>query len=150
VLDEPTAGVDVELRQQLWGYVRELNAGGTTIVLTTHYLEEAEAICDRIAIIDRGRVIACEPTPKLLARISDKRLVVRLQRPLDAVPDALKGLGAELLSDGNLAIGYNPLETPVMGLIERIRAVGLPIADLATEEADLEDVFLQLTASGRP
>ena len=149
VLDEPTAGVDVELRQQLWGYVRELNAGGTTIVLTTHYLEEAEAICDRIAIINHGQVIACEPTPQLLSRISDKRLVVRMQQPLNAVPDSLKALGAELLRDGNLAIGYHPGETPVMDLVEKIRAAGLQIADLATEEADLEDVFLQLTASDK-
>lgn len=147
VLDEPTAGVDVELRQQLWGYVRELNAGGTTIVLTTHYLEEAEAICDRIAIINHGQVIACEPTAKLLSRISDKRLVVRMRQPLDRVPDSLKSLGAELLPDGNLAIGYHPAETPVLELIERIKLAGLQISDLATEEADLEDVFLQLTAS---
>lgn len=150
VLDEPTAGVDVELRQQLWSYVRELNAGGTTIVLTTHYLEEAEAMCGRIAIINHGQLIACEPTPKLLARISDKRLVVKLQRPLGDKPELiLNRLGAELLADGNLAIQYNPKDVPVMELIERIKSAGIAIADLATEESDLEDVFLQLTASGQ-
>lgn len=146
VLDEPTAGVDVELRQQLWDYVRTLNAHGATIVLTTHYLEEAEAMCGRIAIINHGAVIACEPTPQLLARISDKRLVIRPAQPLAAVPAALAGLNAERLRDGALAVQYNPADTPVMMLIGRIRDAGIEIADISTEESDLEDVFLQLTA----
>lgn len=145
VLDEPTAGVDVELRQQLWDYVRTLNASGTTIILTTHYLEEAEAMCDRIAIINHGKLIACEPTPRLLARISDKRLVVKLHPSGSVTDELLRILGAEMLPDGNLTFQYNPAETPVMTLIERIKAAGLAIADLTTEESDLEDVFLQLT-----
>ncbi|MEQ1888174.1 MAG: ABC transporter ATP-binding protein [Alphaproteobacteria bacterium] len=146
VLDEPTAGVDVELRQQLWEYVRTLNARGTTIVLTTHYLEEAEAMCDRIAIINHGEVIACEPTPQLLARISDKRLVISPAHPVAEVPASLAGLNVERLRDGKLAVQYNPADTPVMMLIERIKDAGIPIADISTEESDLEDVFLQLTA----
>ena len=146
VLDEPTAGVDVELRQQLWEYVRTLNARGTTIVLTTHYLEEAEAMCDRIAIINHGQVIACEPTPQLLARISDKRLVITPAHPVERAPASLAGLNVERLRDGKLAILYNPADTPVMMLIDRIKDAGIPIADISTEESDLEDVFLQLTA----
>ncbi len=146
VLDEPTAGVDVELRQQLWDYVRTLNARGTTIVLTTHYLEEAEAMCDRIAIINHGQVIACEPTPQLLARISDKRLVISPAQPVAQVPASLAGLNVERQPNGKLAVQYNPADTPVMMLIERIKDAGIPIADISTEESDLEDVFLQLTA----
>ena len=146
VLDEPTAGVDVELRQQLWEYVRTLNARGTTIVLTTHYLEEAEAMCDRIAIINHGAVIACEPTPQLLARISDKRLVITPAHAVAQVPASLAGLNVERLHNGKLAVLYNPADTPVMMLIERIKDAGIMIADISTEESDLEDVFLQLTA----
>jgi len=146
VLDEPTAGVDVELRQQLWEYVRTLNARGATIVLTTHYLEEAEAMCDRIAIINHGQVIACEPTPQLLARISDKRLVITPAHAVAQVPPGLAGLNVERLPDGKLAVLYNPADTPVMMLIERIKGAGVAIADISTEESDLEDVFLQLTA----
>jgi len=146
VLDEPTAGVDVELRQQLWEYVRTLNARGTTIVLTTHYLEEAEAMCDRIAIINHGQVIACEPTSQLLARISDKRLVISPANPVARVPASLAGLNVERLRDGKLAVQYNPADTPVMMLIARIKDAGIMIADISTEESDLEDVFLQLTA----
>jgi ABC-2 type transport system ATP-binding protein len=146
VLDEPTAGVDVELRQQLWEYVRTLNARGTTIVLTTHYLEEAEAMCDRIAIINHGQVIACEPTQQLLSRISDKRLVVTPAHAVARVPPSLADLNVERLRDGKLAVLYNPADTPVMMLIERIKDAGISIADISTEESDLEDVFLQLTA----
>ena len=82
VLDEPTAGVDVELRKQLWDYVRSLHAQGVTIVLTTHYLEEAQELCDTIAIINRGEVIACEPTPQLIGRLDRKTLVVTPQAPI--------------------------------------------------------------------
>jgi len=87
VLDEPTAGVDVELRRLLWDYVRELNAGGTTVILTTHYLAEAEAMCDRIAILNHGELVACDDTPDLLARIDAKTLLLRLAAPCDAPPE---------------------------------------------------------------
>ena len=88
VLDEPTAGVDIELRQQLWDYVRGLNRQGVTVVLTTHYLEEAEQLCDRIAIINHGRLIANEPTRELIAKAQDKAVVVEVDRDLDGAPDA--------------------------------------------------------------
>ena len=148
VLDEPTAGVDVELRQQLWDYVRTLHAAGVTIVLTTHYLEEAEEMCDTIAIINHGQLIACEPTQQLLARISDKRLVVRAAGDATPALPALAALNAAPLPDGRLAVQYNPAETPVMKLLEQIRQAGVEIADISTEESDLEDVFLQLTSRG--
>ena len=146
VLDEPTAGVDIELRRQLWDYVQELHARGTTIVLTTHYLEEAQALCDRIAIINHGDVVACEPTPDLLARISEKRLVIRPATPLSAMPAALADLKADIDREGCLSVQYNPADTNVMRVIERVTQAGVIIGDLSTEESDLEDVFLQLTS----
>jgi ABC-2 type transport system ATP-binding protein len=145
VLDEPTAGVDIELRRQLWAYVRELHARGTTIVLTTHYLEEAQELCDEIAIIDHGRVIACEPKETLLKRMDSKTLVIDPVDPLDAVPEELAGYDAEIRADGALAITYRYGEQSVAEMIEKFRASGARIDDLRTEEADLEDVFLALT-----
>ncbi|WP_424469544.1 ABC transporter ATP-binding protein [Parvibaculum sp.] len=147
VLDEPTAGVDIELRKQLWDYVKDLNAKGTTIVLTTHYLEEAEALCDRIAIIDKGDVVACEPTPKLLARITDKKLIIRTVSPVSPVMATIDGLRTEITPSGALSIQYNPLEASVMEILDRVRRSGVEIVDISTEESDLEDVFLQLTSS---
>lgn len=145
VLDEPTAGVDIELRRQLWEFVRELHAKGTTIVLTTHYLEEAQELCDEIAIIDHGKVIACEPKETLLKRMDRKTLVITPGEALGAVPASLDGLDAEIRADGSLAISYRFGEVSVAEMIERFHASGARIADLRTEEADLEDVFLSLT-----
>ena len=145
VLDEPTAGVDIELRRQLWAYVRELHARGTTIVLTTHYLEEAQELCDEIAIIDQGEVIACEPKATLLKRMDSKTLVIDPVEPLTAVPAELAEYDAEIREDGALAITYRYGEQSVAEMIEKFRASGARIDDLRTEEADLEDVFLALT-----
>ena len=147
MLDEPTAGVDIELRRQLWDYVKSLHDRGTTIVLTTHYLEEAEALCDRIAIINHGEVVANEPTPQLLSRISEKKLVVRPCTPLTEVPAGLVAARAELRPNGSLALAYNPAEQSVLEILEGVKAAGVAIEDLSTEESDLEDVFLQLTSS---
>ena len=145
VLDEPTAGVDIELRRQLWAYVRELHARGTTIVLTTHYLEEAQELCDEIAIIDQGEVIACEPKETLLKRMDSKTLVIDPVDPLAAVPAELSEYDAEIRENGSLAITYRYGEQSVAEMIEKFRASGARIDDLRTEEADLEDVFLALT-----
>lgn len=147
VLDEPTAGVDIELRKQLWDYVKSLHAKGTTIVLTTHYLEEAEALCDTIAIIDKGQVVCCEPTQALIARIAEKKLIIRTVRPVTRATAAIEGLKAEITESGGIAIQYNPLEARVMDILDRVRESGIEIADISTEESDLEDVFLQLTSS---
>lgn len=145
VLDEPTAGVDIELRRQLWAYVRELHAAGTTIVLTTHYLEEAQELCDEIAIVDQGQVVACEPKETLLRRVNRKTLVIDPVEPLAGVPESLSGLDAEIRGDGSLAITYERGEVSVADMIEKYRASGARIEDLRTEEPDLEDVFLSLT-----
>lgn len=147
VLDEPTAGVDIELRMQLWDYVKELHEKGTTVVLTTHYLEEAQALCDQIAIINHGSVVACEPTQKLLGRIDEKRLIVRPAQLIASVPGGLEIYRPELLADGCLSLQYNMSEAPMARLLADIGKAGIEIADLSTKEAALEDVFLQLTSS---
>lgn len=148
VLDEPTAGVDIELRQQLWAYVRELHAQGTTIVLTTHYLEEAESLCDRIAIINHGRVVANDETGKLLATAQEKLVVVTIDRDLGAPPTNL-GIGkVELRGPRQLAITYDKSETQAGAVLHALTDAGLGVVDVSTEEADLEDVFLSLTRSG--
>lgn len=147
ILDEPTAGVDVELRRSLWSYVRELHAAGTTIILTTHYLEEAQELCDTIAIVNHGEIIACEPTPNLLRRLDHKTLVIWPQDALASVPVSLGNLDADLRQDGSLAITFRANETGIGRLLEQVRAAGISIADLATEEPDLEDVFVAMTSA---
>jgi ABC-2 type transport system ATP-binding protein len=144
ILDEPTAGVDVELRRQLWNYVVELNRQGVTIVLTTHYLEEAEELCDTIAIMNRGKVVACEPTPKLLRRLDTRTVVVTPEEPLAAAP-RLGAFDTRLRPDGSLAVDFHATKTPVEEVLTAIRSGGIRIKDLATENPDLEDVFLSLT-----
>jgi ABC-2 type transport system ATP-binding protein len=144
ILDEPTAGVDVELRRQLWNYVKALNEEGVTIVLTTHYLEEAESLCDQIAIINRGAVVACEPTSELLKRLDTRAVVVTPHEPLDA-PVALAGFDTRLRPGGRLAVTFKTQESSVEQVIAAVRAAGVSIKDLATEDPDLEDVFLALT-----
>lgn len=146
ILDEPTAGVDVELRRSLWAYVRELHANGTTIILTTHYLEEAEELCDEIAIISHGDVLAQEPTPQLLARMDQRLLKITPREPLSAVPSALDDLQAELRPDGTLCISFRSSETGIGRLLERVREAGIGVADLATEQPNLEDVFVAMTS----
>ncbi|MGE0722856.1 MAG: ABC transporter ATP-binding protein [Alphaproteobacteria bacterium] len=145
VLDEPTAGVDVELRQQLWAYIRSLAARGTTVLLTTHYLEEAETLCDRIAIIDGGRVVACDTTEALVRRLDRKTLVVTVGEPVAVLPPALDAAGAELLDPRRIAFRYRPSRTRVQDLLAAVQAAGLTLVDLATEESGLEDAFLALT-----
>ena len=145
VLDEPTAGVDVELRQQLWRYVRRLNAEGVTVLLTTHYLEEAEQLCDRIAIINHGRVIACDSTAALLRRLDAKELSLLIDHDLDAVPPGLDAFGAQLKGPRRLVLRYQPSRTRVAEILAAVHRAGLEIVDLTTLEADLEDIFLQLT-----
>ncbi len=145
VLDEPTAGVDVELRQHLWNYMRALNAAGTTILLTTHYLEEAEKLCDRIAIIDEGELIACQTTSDLLHRIDSKEMVVTVEDELDAVPAALARFDVTLTPPRRLTFKFRRSETRTRDIIEAIHTARLVIADLSTSEGRLEDVFLELT-----
>jgi ABC-2 type transport system ATP-binding protein len=147
VLDEPTAGVDVELRRSLWSYMRRLNQEGVTVVLTTHYLEEAEAMCDRIAIIDQGEVVACEDKDQLIRRIDEKQMMVVVAEPIHQLPAALIALGARLEPPDRIVLHYRPSRTRAGDLIEAIRSSGFTIIDLATTEADLEQAFLRLTRS---
>jgi ABC-2 type transport system ATP-binding protein len=144
ILDEPTAGVDVELRRQLWAYVKGLHEEGVTIVLTTHYLEEAQALCDTIAIVNRGEVVASEPTPVLLGRLDTRAVVITPLEPIAAAP-VMNGFDARLRPDGRLAVTYKTGAASVEQVLAAARAAGVGIKDLATEEPDLEDVFLALT-----
>ena len=147
VLDEPTAGVDVELRQQLWDYVIDLHKKGVTIVLTTHYLEEAEELCDTIAIINHGEVVTCEPKENLLSRLDRKSLIVTPVNPLHQIPSGLETMSPTLRADGALTLQYQPSQMGIEEALNRVRSAGVEIADLTTEEADLEEVFLHLTSN---
>jgi len=145
VLDEPTAGVDIQLRQQLWEYVRALNEGGVTVVLTTHYLEEAEQLCDRIAIIDHGRVVANEPTRDLVGRAQEKVVEVTVDRDLVSAPVAACFEKIVLKGGRTLEITYSKDRVNAGEVLAAVQAQGLGIVDVSTREADLEDVFLSLT-----
>ncbi|MBL4907579.1 MAG: ABC transporter ATP-binding protein [Sneathiella sp.] len=147
ILDEPTAGVDIELRQQLWEHIRALNKRGTTIILTTHYLEEAEELCDQIAIINHGEVVACEPTSKLLSKLDAKTVTLILDRDIAEIPPFLSRYDASLTGGRRLAIHYKPSEVAINKILTDVAASGLSIVDLSTEEPDLEDAFLQMTSS---
>ena len=145
VLDEPTAGVDIELRQQLWAYVKDLNRQGVTVVLTTHYLEEAEQLCDRIAIINHGRLIANEPTRDLIAKAQDKGVLVTVDRDLTIAPAAPCFDRIEIRGERQLAITYRKDRVNAGEVLAALQAAGLGIVDVSTTEPDLEDVFLSLT-----
>jgi len=145
VLDEPTAGVDIELRQQLWAYVRELNGQGVTVVLTTHYLEEAEQLCDRIAIINHGRVIANEPTRELVGKAQEKVVVVTVDRDLTQAPVAPCFEKITLPDPRTLEISYRKDRVNAGEVLAALSREGIGIVDVSTREADLEDVFLNLT-----
>ena len=151
VLDEPTAGVDIELRQQLWTYVRGLNDAGVTVVLTTHYLEEAEELCDRIAIISGGRVIANEPTAELVGKAQEKVVAVTVDRDVAVVPENACFGKIALKGTRTLEITYAKDRVNAGEVLGAVQADGYGIVDVSTKEADLEDVFLNLTraASGR-
>jgi ABC-2 type transport system ATP-binding protein len=149
VLDEPTAGVDVELRRQLWDYIRRLNAAGTTVLLTTHYLEEAEELCDRIAIINHGRVIAIDNTQALLARLDRKELIFIFASDVAQVPEGLARFEPQLQGARRLLVRYQPSKTQIGEILSAVQRAGLEIADLTTLESDLEDAFLELTRGTR-
>ena len=145
ILDEPTAGVDIELREMLWNYMKDLNAKGTTIILTTHYLEEAEALCEKIAILNKGELIACNDTSDLLAKVNLKVLNIKFN---NLVADKIKlPEKARLKEHQNqkLSISYNRNEIKIDQILDCLKSQGLEIIDLSTEEADLADVFRLLT-----
>ena len=145
VLDKPTAGVDVELRRQLWDYVRKLNREGVTIVLTTHYLEEAEQLCDRIAIINHGRLIANEPTRELVAKTQEKSVVVTFDRDIAQVPTDACFENIALIDERTLSITYRKDKVNAGEVLDALQREGFGIVDVSTRDPDLEDVFLSLT-----
>lgn len=150
VLDEPTAGVDIELRQQLWDYVEQLNKAGVTIVLTTHYLEEAENLCDRIAIINHGQLIALKNTPELVDMAREKMVELTLDREINEESKAVTFAGSEfdkveIVGPCTIAVTYNKDRTNAGGVMRAIQKQGFEIVEVSTKEADLEDVFLNLT-----
>ena len=147
ILDEPTAGVDIELRRNLWAYVRALNERGVTIVLTTHYLEEAEELCTHIAIINKGEVAVCMPKDDLMRQIDEKQLVLTVKEALSEVPAALADLNVKLLDAQRLAFSYSKESITSGEIITRTSAAGLTILDVTSKEAALEDIFLELTSS---
>jgi len=146
VLDEPTAGVDIELRQMLWANVRKLNEQGMTIVLTTHYLEEAEEMCDEIAIINHGEVVARDTTAHLLGSIDQKTMIIEPEGK--AMKFAVtNGIDLAIDPKGALRLTYRASKTSADAVLEAVRNAGVIIRDVRTEQADLEDVFLELTRS---
>ncbi len=146
VLDEPTAGVDIELRNMLWDNVRDLNRAGKTIILTTHYLEEAEAMCDEIAIINHGEMIVRDTTANLLGTLDQKTLVITPEKPADiaAMPD---GVTLQQRDDGRLAFSYKSSTIQAGDILAHLSGAGIRVRDVTTEQPDLEDVFLSLTSS---
>lgn len=145
ILDEPTAGVDIELRQQLWDNVRDLHAQGVTIVLTTHYLEEAEELCDEIAIINHGAVAVCEKTESLLRRIDEKEVIVETASDITTLPPALQDFDPRREGARNLVFHTSREGDSMRMLLRALADSDLDIVDFSTDETDLEDIFLQLT-----
>lgn len=145
VLDEPTAGVDVELRQMLWENVRKLNRDGMTILLTTHYLEEAEELCDQIAIINHGEIVANEEKETLLSRIDAKEIRFRFDKEIKEIPNALNKYNPTKEGRRTIALRYSPQEQCIDDILKVIQKIDNPVCDISTDDSDLEDIFLQIT-----
>ena len=146
-LDEPTAGVDVELRRDMWQMVRELRAGGVTIILTTHYIEEAEEMADRIGVIRKGELVVVEDKAVLMRKLGKKQLTLQLQAPLQRIPDALAGEPLELIDDGHSLVytfDTQAERTGIATLLRRLGDLGIGFKDLHSSESSLEDIFVSL------
>jgi ABC-2 type transport system ATP-binding protein len=143
-LDEPTAGVDVELRKNLWKNVRSLNEIGVTIILTTHYLEEAEEMCDRIAILNKGNIVALDSTKNLLSRIQTKKVTFKTDKKINIKEDDLESLKIISKLDNEVCVSYEKSKINIEELINLIKKNNVKIIDLSTDDGDLEDVFLRL------
>jgi ABC-2 type transport system ATP-binding protein len=150
-LDEPTAGVDVELRHDMWNMVRALRENGTTIILTTHYIEEAEEMADRVGVINHGELVLVEDKATLMRKLGKRQLAVTLQQPMEAVPQALADLPLEL-GEGGHALVYTydvqREDTGIAGLLRRLGEHGVEFKDLNTSESSLEDIFVSLVRNG--
>lgn len=146
-LDEPTAGVDVELRKDMWELVRRLRESGVTIILTTHYIEEAEAIADRVGVINHGQLLLVEDKQALMHKLGKRQLIIELQQPLSNLPEALKTFSLDLSADGNqLTFTYDPhkTKTGIDELLQVVRDTGLLLKDIQTTQSSLEDIFVSL------
>ncbi len=151
-LDEPTAGVDVELRHEMWNMVRELRERGVTIILTTHYIEEAQEMADRVGVIDKGALILVEDKDVLMRRLGKRQLVVQLRQALAAIPEALAGRALELSRDGMMltyTFDVAGEDTGIAPLLEQLAACGIAFSDLHSRESSLEDIFIGLVKGGR-
>jgi len=150
-LDEPTAGVDVELRRDMWALVRRLRDSGVTIILTTHYIEEAEEMADRVGVINKGRLILVEDKAVLMEKMGKRQLTIQLQAPLSALPDDLAGYRLELADEGHqLIYSFDAKgdETGIAGLMRGLHAAGLDFKDIQTSQNSLEDIFVGLVGVG--
>jgi ABC-2 type transport system ATP-binding protein len=148
-LDEPTAGVDVELRKSMWDLIRELQAGGVTIILTTHYIEEAEEMADRIGVINKGQIIVVEEKAELIRKLGRKQLTLDLQKRLDAIPEGLNGRRLSLASGGDqLIYTYDGQgeRTGIAALLKDLSEAGIRFKDLSTHQSSLEDIFVGLVS----
>jgi ABC-2 type transport system ATP-binding protein len=148
-LDEPTAGVDVELRRDMWQLVRRLREGGATIILTTHYIEEAEEMADRVGVIAKGEILLVEDKLRLMQKLGRKQLTIELQSAVDHLPDALSGHGLTLSPDGRtLTYAYDRQaeRTGITALLQALSAAGLRLKDLHTSQSSLEDIFVSLVS----
>ena len=146
-LDEPTAGVDVELRHEMWKMVRELRESGVTIILTTHYIEEAQEMADRIGVINKGELIALEDKELLIRKLGKRQLSLQLQRPLERIPDALAEFSLELSADGHeltYTFDVQTEQTGIARLLKRLGEEGIDFKDLHSRESSLEDIFVNL------
>jgi ABC-2 type transport system ATP-binding protein len=149
ILDEPTAGVDVELRQGLWKSVRELNDRGVTILLTTHYLEEAEELCDQIAIINHGEIVKNSKKSDLMKHLDQKEVILTFDNSVSSVPKDLSIYNAEIITENQIKLTYHSQKTSIQDILSRVTAANLNISDISTRESDLEDVFINITQSGK-
>jgi ABC-2 type transport system ATP-binding protein len=149
-LDEPTAGVDVELRRDLWNYVRKLASEGTTIVLTTHYLEEAEELADRVGVINEGKLLLVEEKKALLRRLGEKRLVVTFTDAIPTLPETTRQMGATLSADGR-TLTYAEREgcAPAGDILRALYTQGLPVNNVETRHSRLEDILIDILR-GKP
>jgi ABC-2 type transport system ATP-binding protein len=147
VLDEPTAGVDVELRKNLWSNVKKLNKQGVTIILTTHLMYEAQEMCDKIAILNKGNLVALDTTKNLLDRIKTKKIIFKVKKILTIQPENLNGIKFSYKTNNEITALYERKKHKIDEIINKVKNAGMEIYDISTDEGDLEDVFIDLTKS---
>ena len=147
VLDEPTAGVDVVLRQNLWSNVKDLNEQGVTIILTTHLMYEAEEMCNRIAILNKGNLVTLDTTENLLDRIKTKKIIFKVKKTIRIKPEDLNGIKFFYKTDNEITVSYEKKKHKIDEIISKVKNAGMEIYDISTDEGNLEDVFIDLTKS---